>query len=93
MINYARDHTIKDGLDYIAVWQTAMFSGPHMAEAFNIAVADTLQPRQLVQVTAIGGDGSVKQFETVARVDTPIEVEYLRNGGILHYVLRRMASA
>ena len=32
MINYARDHTIKDGLDYIAVWQTAMFSGPHMAE-------------------------------------------------------------
>lgn len=35
MINYARDHTIKDGLDYIAVWQTAMFSGPHMAEAFK----------------------------------------------------------
>ncbi|MFZ5721532.1 MAG: crotonase/enoyl-CoA hydratase family protein [Pseudomonadota bacterium] len=35
MINYARDHTIKDGLDYIAVWQTAMFSGPHMAEAFT----------------------------------------------------------
>jgi aconitate hydratase len=62
------------------------------SETFNIAVADTLQPRQLVQVTAIGGDGSVKQFETVARVDTPIEVEYLRNGGILHYVLRRMAS-
>lgn len=35
MINYARDHTIADGLDYIAVWQTAMFSGPHMAEAFK----------------------------------------------------------
>jgi enoyl-CoA hydratase len=35
MINYARDHTIQDGLDYIAVWQTAMFSGPHMAEAFK----------------------------------------------------------
>ncbi|HEX7944361.1 MAG TPA: enoyl-CoA hydratase-related protein, partial [Phenylobacterium sp.] len=35
MINYARDHTIKDGLDYIAVWQTSMFSGPHMAEAFK----------------------------------------------------------
>lgn len=34
MINYARDHTIKDGLDYIAVWQTGMFSGPHMAETF-----------------------------------------------------------
>lgn len=35
MINYARDHTIKDGLDYIAVWQTGMFSGPHMGEAFK----------------------------------------------------------
>jgi enoyl-CoA hydratase len=35
MINYARDHTIKDGLDYIAVWQTGMFSPAHMAEAFK----------------------------------------------------------
>jgi enoyl-CoA hydratase len=34
MINYARDHSIADGLDYIAVWQGGMFSGPHMAEAF-----------------------------------------------------------
>jgi enoyl-CoA hydratase len=34
MINYARDHTIDDGLDYIATWQSGMFSGPHMAEAF-----------------------------------------------------------
>jgi enoyl-CoA hydratase len=35
MINYARDHTIKDGLDYIATWQTGMFAGSHMAEAFK----------------------------------------------------------
>ena len=35
MINYARDHSVRDGLDYIAVWQTGMFSGPHMAEAFK----------------------------------------------------------
>ena len=35
MINYARDHTINDGLDYIAIWQTAMFSGAHMSEAFK----------------------------------------------------------
>jgi enoyl-CoA hydratase len=34
MINYARDHTIADGLDYIATWQAGMFSPPHMAEAF-----------------------------------------------------------
>ena len=35
MINYARDHTITDSLDYIATWQTGMFSGPHMAESFK----------------------------------------------------------
>lgn len=34
MINYARDHTINDALDYIAVWQVGMFSPAHMAEAF-----------------------------------------------------------
>lgn len=34
MINYARDHTIRDSLDYIATWQTGMFSSRHMAEAF-----------------------------------------------------------
>lgn len=35
MINYARDHSLKDALDYIAVWQTGMFSRQHMAEAFK----------------------------------------------------------
>jgi enoyl-CoA hydratase len=35
MINYARDHTIKDGLDYIATWQVGMFSPAHMQEAFK----------------------------------------------------------
>jgi enoyl-CoA hydratase len=35
MINYARDHTIKDALDYIATWQTGMFAPPHMLEAFT----------------------------------------------------------
>lgn len=35
MINYARDHSIKDALDYIAVWNVGMFSPPHMQEAFK----------------------------------------------------------
>jgi enoyl-CoA hydratase len=34
MMNYARDHTIRDGLDYIATWQSGMFAPSHMAEAF-----------------------------------------------------------
>jgi aconitate hydratase len=73
--------------------QDATSLGLDGTETFDIVIDDTLSPRQVVEVTAVGGDGSVKQFETVARVDTPIEVEYLRHGGILHFVLRGMASA
>jgi aconitate hydratase len=73
--------------------QDARTLGLDGTETFDIAVDDDLQPRQRVTVTATAGDGSSKEFEAVVRVDTPIEVEYLRSGGILHYVLRRMAAA
>jgi enoyl-CoA hydratase len=43
MINYARDHTIADGLDYIGVWNAAMLSGAHMREAF-MAKAEKREP-------------------------------------------------
>jgi enoyl-CoA hydratase len=43
MINHARDHTIADSLDYIAVWQTGMFSPAHMAESFA-AKAEKREP-------------------------------------------------
>ncbi|MEX2654494.1 MAG: aconitate hydratase AcnA [Acidimicrobiia bacterium] len=60
-------------------------------ETYRVEVADTLSPRESITVTATRSDGTTTTFETVARVDTPIEVEYLRNGGILHFVLREMA--
>jgi len=61
-------------------------------ETFSIEIDDTLAPRQSVPVTATRGDGSQVAFSATCRCDTPIEVEYLRNGGILHMVLRRMAA-
>jgi len=61
-------------------------------ETFDIDVTDNLRPRQRVEVTATKSGGTVVTFETMARVDTAIEVDYLRNGGILHFVLRRMAA-
>jgi aconitate hydratase len=61
-------------------------------ETFDIAVDDTLTPGQDIQVTATAADGAVVIFMTTARVDTPIEVDYLRHGGILHMVLRDMAA-
>jgi len=61
-------------------------------EVFDIAIDDSVQPRQAITVTATKPDGSKIQFETVCRIDTPVEVEYYRNGGILHTVLRKMAQ-
>jgi aconitate hydratase len=61
-------------------------------ETFDIQVDNDLIPHQTIRVAATKDDGSTVEFDTVARVDTPIEVDYLRNGGILHYVLRRMAT-
>jgi aconitate hydratase len=54
-------------------------------ETFEIVVGDNLQPRQDVTVKAGG-----KSFVCTCRIDTPVEVEYYRNGGILQTVLRKM---
>ena len=62
-------------------------------ETFAVTVDDGLQPRQDVPVTATKSDGTSVSFTTTCRVDTPVEVEYYRNGGILHTVLRKMAGA
>jgi aconitate hydratase len=59
-------------------------------EVFDIVIGDDLQPGQQVEVVATG-DGE-KRFQTTCRIDTPVELEYYRNGGILQTVLRRMAS-
>ncbi len=45
-----------------------------------------------VKVTAKAADGSTKTFEVQARVDTPVEADYYRSGGILPYVLRQIAA-
>jgi aconitate hydratase len=47
---------------------------------------------ETVTVTATASDGEVTTFQARVRIDTPKEAEYYRNGGILHYVLRQLAS-
>ena len=61
-------------------------------ETFSIDVDDTLEARQEVRVAATTGEGATIEFTVDCRVDTPVEVDYYRNGGILHTVLRRMAN-
>lgn len=68
--------------------QTHESLGLDGTESFTIHVDDSLKPRQQVKVEAVKSNGETVQFETLCRIDTPVEIDYYRNGGILHKVLR-----
>jgi aconitate hydratase len=59
-------------------------------ESFDIIGLSDLEAGAQLTVKATSDDGETKEFKVKARVDSPVEVEYLRNGGILHTVLRQM---
>ena len=62
-------------------------------ETFHIPVTDKVKPKQVITVSATRPDGTKLSFDTICRIDTPVEVDYYRNGGILQTVLRKMAKA
>jgi len=62
-------------------------------EIFDITgVSGSITPRQDVYVKITYADGSTKEITVLCRIDTENEVDYYINGGILHYVLRRLAA-
>ncbi len=58
-------------------------------ETFTIDLTDELSPGESVAVSAKSESGKERTFTARCRLDTPVEVDYYRNGGILHTVLRR----
>ena len=63
------------------------------SETFDIkGIADGLKPRMDVACTIKRADGSEETIQLLCRIDTLDEVDYYRHGGILHYVLRQLAS-
>lgn len=60
-------------------------------EQVSIKGIDNLKPRQVVDVEITREDGTIVTAKTVLRIDTENELDYYRNGGILHYVLRNLA--
>lgn len=58
-------------------------------ESFTvIGITDAMQPMQELTVEATTENGKKRSFQTISRLDTPVEIEYYKNGGILHTVLR-----
>jgi aconitate hydratase len=73
--------------------QTAESLGLDGTETYAIPVGEDLAAGQAVTVTVAREDGTRFEFRTVCRIDTPVEVDYYRNGGILHFVLREFLNA
>jgi aconitate hydratase len=59
-------------------------------ETYTIAIPADIRPLQDLTVIAKKTDGKTVTFPTTCRIDTPVEVDYYRHGGILHYVLRQL---
>jgi aconitate hydratase len=57
---------------------------------FDIEIPADLKPLQDIKVRVVTKEGGPVEFMTTCRIDTPVEIEYYRNGGILHTVLRNI---
>ena len=62
------------------------------SEEFSIPIDENVKPLQNLKISAIKEDGTVINFDVQVRLDTPVEVEYYLNGGILHTVVRNLAK-
>jgi len=71
-------------------WKTAGITG---TESFSIqGLSNEVQPGQTVSVNAVRTDGSSFAFEAIVRLDSLVDVDYYRNGGILQTVLRQLMA-
>ncbi|WP_420455536.1 aconitate hydratase AcnA [Rubrivirga sp.] len=73
--------------------ETLATHGLDGTETFDLPVADDLAPGQTLAVTATNADGAETTFDVTVALNTPVEVEYYRHGGILNYVLRDFLNA
>ena len=62
-------------------------------EYFITGIPAAISSRGRAHLRAVAPDGSEKNFEVIVRIDTPVEADYYRNGGILPYVLRQLVSS
>lgn len=73
-----------------ASWQTIGLKGSEQVTIRGLQ--GELKPRQRLVAEIIGADGRLQRVPVICRIDTLDELEYLRNGGILQYVLRQLAA-
>lgn len=73
-----------------ATWQSLGLTGEEMFDIPDLS--NDLQPRSTITVSATSSSGETASFPCVVRIDTPVEMQYYQNGGILHTVLRNLSK-
>ena len=71
-------------------WHTLNLTG---SEVIDVIPHPELKPQSEAKLVITRADGTTQEVTVILRVDTPIEVDYYRNGGILPYVLRQLLAA
>ena len=71
-------------------WQSLGLTGE---ETFDLPVSEYLEPGAVLTVTVYPPDGTTRTFSARVRIDTPVELDYYRNGGILQTVLRKLLQS
>jgi len=70
-------------------WQSLGLTGD---EEITVHDVETIEPRQDAKITVKYANGDAKDLTVLVRIDTADELDYFRNGGILHYVIRKLAA-
>jgi len=73
-----------------ASWQSVGLKGDEQVTIRGLA--GDLKPHQRLIAEIVASDGGLKRVPLICRIDTLEELEYFKNGGILHYVLRQLAA-
>ena len=71
-------------------WQSLGIKGD---EVFDIELDERIKPQQDATLVITSADGAKKRVPLILRIDTPIEVDYYKHGGILPFVLRQLLAA
>ena len=70
-------------------WESLGLTGDEEVTIHNV---DQITPRANVTASVKFANGDTKDVELLVRIDTADELDYFRNGGILHYVIRKLAA-
>jgi aconitate hydratase len=84
------------GMGVLPLQFTGSDSAPSLGlkgdETVDVLGLDDIRPQQELTLVVTGADGTRRELKVKSRIDTPVEVDYYRHGGILPYVLRELIS-